>query len=94
MKLSDYRETYYEFSGKASDVTRQLAFAGIAIVWIFKIEEYLIHYLTAQGGFGFRSLQKEFYWGAEYTPILGENVSIRISVLPSRSIVSGRSPRR
>ena len=39
MKLSDYRETFYEFSGKASDVTRQLAFAGIAIIWIFKIED-------------------------------------------------------
>ena len=36
MKLSDYRETYYEFSGKASDVARKLAFAGIALVWIFK----------------------------------------------------------
>lgn len=36
MKLSDYRETYYEFSGKASDVARKLAFAGIAVVWIFK----------------------------------------------------------
>lgn len=36
MKLSDYRETYYYFSGKASDVARNLAFAGIAVVWIFK----------------------------------------------------------
>jgi len=36
MKLSDYRETYYEFSGKASEVARKLAFAGIAVVWIFK----------------------------------------------------------
>jgi hypothetical protein len=38
MKLSKYRETYYEFSGKASDVARQLAFAGIALVWIFRID--------------------------------------------------------
>ena len=38
MKLSDYRNTYYEFSGKASDVARKLAFAGIALIWIFKIE--------------------------------------------------------
>ena len=36
MKLSDYRETYYEFSGKTSDIARHLAFAGIALVWIFK----------------------------------------------------------
>lgn len=39
MKLSDYRETYYEFSGKASDVARNLAFAGIALVWIFKTSD-------------------------------------------------------
>ena len=36
MKLSDCRETFYEFSGKLSDNARKLAFAGIAIVWIFK----------------------------------------------------------
>ena len=36
MKLKDCRETFYEFSGKLSDNTRKLAFAGIAIVWIFK----------------------------------------------------------
>lgn len=39
MKLSDYRATYYEFSGKASDVARNLAFAGIALVWIFKTSD-------------------------------------------------------
>ncbi len=38
MKLSDYRETYYEFSGKTSDIARKLAFVGIALVWIFKTE--------------------------------------------------------
>ena len=38
MKLSDYRETYYEFSGIASEVSRKLSFAGIALVWLFKIE--------------------------------------------------------
>ncbi len=39
MKLSQYREHYYEFSGKASDVARHLAFAGIAVIWIFRIEQ-------------------------------------------------------
>lgn len=39
MKLSKYREVYYEFSQKASDVARQLAFAGIAFVWIFKYQD-------------------------------------------------------
>ena len=36
MKLQDYREDFYTYSGKASDLSRQLAFAGIAIIWLFK----------------------------------------------------------
>jgi hypothetical protein len=36
MKVKDYMKVYQEFSGKLSDNTRKLAFAGIAIVWIFK----------------------------------------------------------
>jgi hypothetical protein len=36
MKLKEYLDTYYEFSGKTSDVARQLAFAAIAIIWIFR----------------------------------------------------------
>ncbi len=38
MKLSYYRDTYYEISGLASSVNRQLAFAGIALLWLFKID--------------------------------------------------------
>ncbi len=36
MKLKDAREAYYEYSRKASEVSRSLAFAGIALIWIFK----------------------------------------------------------
>jgi hypothetical protein len=36
--LADARQSYYDLTGKASDVVRQLAFAGIAFVWIFKTE--------------------------------------------------------
>lgn len=39
MKLEDARQHYYDHSGKASEVTRQLAFAGIALIWIFKAGE-------------------------------------------------------
>lgn len=35
MNLSDYLTSYYELSSKASDVARQLSFAGIALIWIF-----------------------------------------------------------
>ena len=35
-KLSEYLNDYYQFSGKASDINRQLGFAGVAIIWIFK----------------------------------------------------------
>jgi len=38
MKLSEYKSDFYEFSGKASDVARAAAFAGIALVWVFKID--------------------------------------------------------
>jgi hypothetical protein len=37
VKLSEYRQVYYELSGKASDVSRNLAFAGIAVIWLFKV---------------------------------------------------------
>ena len=30
------QNAYYEFTGKASDISRQLAFAGFAIIWLFK----------------------------------------------------------
>ncbi len=39
MKLREFLDQYHYFSGKASDVARQLAFAGIAIVWIFKVNK-------------------------------------------------------
>ena len=38
MLLKGYRETFYTYSGKASDVCRQLAFAAIAIIWLFKTD--------------------------------------------------------
>jgi hypothetical protein len=39
MKLQDYRDTFYTFTGKASDISRQLAFAAIAVIWLFKSDE-------------------------------------------------------
>lgn len=36
MKLSQARAAYEEFSGKLSDISRQLCFAGIAVVWIVR----------------------------------------------------------
>jgi hypothetical protein len=38
MKLENVRENYSYNSGKASDIVRQLGFAGIALVWIFRID--------------------------------------------------------
>lgn len=38
MKLKDARELYYFYSGKTSDLVRQLGFAGIAVIWIFKYD--------------------------------------------------------
>jgi hypothetical protein len=38
-KLSTYKEVYEEASSKVSDITRQMALAGIAIIWIFRQPE-------------------------------------------------------
>jgi hypothetical protein len=38
MKLKDARELYYFYSGKTSDLVRQLGLAGIAVIWIFKYD--------------------------------------------------------
>ncbi len=37
MELKDARAAADTFSGKASDVSRQLAFAGIAVIWILRV---------------------------------------------------------
>jgi hypothetical protein len=37
MKLEDCRKAYYEYSGKASDICRNLGFAGLALIWAFRI---------------------------------------------------------
>lgn len=37
MQLKDTRESYQFFSGKASEIVRQLGFAGIAVIWVFKV---------------------------------------------------------
>jgi hypothetical protein len=36
MKIKEVRKHVDAFSSKASELSRQLAFAGIAVVWIFK----------------------------------------------------------
>ncbi len=38
MKLSEARENYYFHSEKSSDIARNLGFAGIALIWVFKVE--------------------------------------------------------
>ena len=36
MKLQTALDNYYFYSGKVSDIARQLAFAAIAVIWLFK----------------------------------------------------------
>jgi hypothetical protein len=38
MNVKDCHEFYYFYTGKVSDIVRQLGLAGIAIVWLFKSE--------------------------------------------------------
>ena len=35
ISLDEVRTTYYAATGKTSDIVRQLAFAGIAFIWVF-----------------------------------------------------------
>ena len=37
MKIPEMLSTYYEASGKVSEISRQLAFAGIAVIWVLKV---------------------------------------------------------
>jgi len=52
-KLEEYRNAYYELTGKASDNARQLAFAGIAVIWVFK---------SNAAGPGIPLIPKELIW--------------------------------
>lgn len=52
MKLSDAREAYYEYSKNLSAIVRQLGFAAIAIIWVFRTNDV--------GSSG--RLPREFLW--------------------------------
>lgn len=65
-KLSDFREDYQKYTTKLSDVNRNIAFAGIAIVWIFRktngdniaiSEELIFPSILLVLGLGFDMLQ-------------------------------------
>jgi hypothetical protein len=55
--LKDFRDGYYFYSGKASDIARTLALSAIAVVWIFKVD-------TRQGAYGFAAPLLFAAWGA------------------------------
>ena len=41
MKFEDIRSAYYDASDKASEIARQLSFAGIAVAWVLRGEAQL-----------------------------------------------------
>ncbi len=43
MKLEQYKKEAHEFQSLASGLVRQLALAGIALIWIFKIDKPVDH---------------------------------------------------
>ncbi len=66
MKLTEYKETYEDHSHTLSNINRSIAFAGIAVVWIFKRteaekvlidDEFLFPLLFFIAGLGFDILQ-------------------------------------
>jgi len=54
MNLKDVRTTFDTFSGKASEIVRSLALAGIAVIWVFKTD----------GQDGVINLPGPLWWGA------------------------------
>jgi hypothetical protein len=48
MKLEQFKKEAQEFSGLASGIVRQLAFAGIALIWIFKIDKPIDHLIPEE----------------------------------------------
>lgn len=48
MQLKECRQAYYDSSGQLSDNCRKLAFAGIAVIWIFKQEDGGIYILSTK----------------------------------------------
>lgn len=48
MKLKDALDNYYYYSGKTSDLIRQLGLAGIAVVWLFRQVENGIPRIPAE----------------------------------------------
>lgn len=54
MKLEDVRNEYYFYTGKVSDLIRQVGFAGIGIIWVFSTtaqkEPTIPRMLLASGG--------------------------------------------
>lgn len=48
MKLEEYKKDSYEFSKSTSDLVRQFAFAGIAIIWIFKYQKPVDHLIPVE----------------------------------------------
>lgn len=64
MNLSQCKEEYYYFSGKISEINRQLSLAGIAVIWIFynsdKVCQTEIKDLVLAGIFIISSLSLDF----------------------------------
>jgi hypothetical protein len=52
MKLEKYLDTFYWFLGKTSDVARQLAFAAIAVIWVFRYTDGSNQILPRGGKWG------------------------------------------
>ncbi len=48
MKVHEFRDAYYEASGVVSSISRQLSFAGIAVIWLLRVG-------TNSGGIPFSS---------------------------------------
>src|SRR5690349_934480 len=48
MTIEDYKKVYEEFTSLTSQFVRQLSFAGIAIIWLFKFDQPTEHLIPQE----------------------------------------------
>jgi hypothetical protein len=86
MKIGDVERAKDLFTGKASDVVRQLAFAGIAVIWLVRADKSAhpipVHLVPALTLFSvalacdlFQYTISSVIWSVYYRRKLGENLA-------------------
>lgn len=100
MKLEEIRATYYESSGKVSDLVRSLSYSCIAVVWIIRIGEaesikfdplllwVLISAIAALGLDFMHYLTQTLVWGCLNDRMHNKGIKLEAEVTVSKSLTT------